>query len=194
MINIVLAAALALASCPAGTTNAAAHHRWALKTRPIPSMGEALRGLNVVTVADLLAWTVPRVKRTDNAIDLKERTIYELTAYVRLIKLSTDDCDIHVQLSDAPTGSGRQVIVEAPFNQPDARAELEALVGPITTSPHRFSGSSAPRIRVVGYAFVDQEHAAKNGRKAGHGHGTADVGTLWELHPIWFAEKAKGPR
>ena len=62
------------------------------------------------------------------------------------------------------------------------------------------------RIRVTGYAFYDAYHysarwqTSKPGRcdfspaelyQRGKGHGTCNVGTIWELHPVWKIERLR---
>jgi hypothetical protein len=142
-----------------------------------------------VDVAAMLAWHVPvtAARRAEVPVDPRERQVYRLTGFVRLAKLSADDCDIHIELSDAADGTGARVIVEIPPNHQAACAALERILGrPITTTPQRFDGDG-PRVRVTGFAFLDLAHANSidHWTKAGHGHGSPHVATLWELHPVW---------
>lgn len=41
------------------------------------------------------------------------------------------------------------------------------------------------RVKVTGLAFFDATHWSAQDTQRGHGHGTALVETLWELHPVW---------
>jgi hypothetical protein len=185
---VILAVLLAAASCVPTT---ATHERWAMKTRPTPAVMPAT--VRTLTVADLVAWDVPALlaKRAEVPVDLRERQVYQLTGYVRLAKLSADDCDIHLQLSDDPDGDGDEAIVELPPNQPTARAALAQILGrPIHTTPLRLAGADAIRIQVTGFAFLDLAHATATPSKRGHAHGTAAVATLWELHPVFGVEPA----
>ena len=43
-------------------------------------------------------------------------------------------------------------------------------------------------IRVTGFAFYDAFHFSNADPQRGHDHGTAFVGTLWELHPVLSVE------
>jgi hypothetical protein len=187
MIAFLLAAALTTAPCRADGE----HFRWYMKTRPAPSTFHALEA----TVADMLAVNLPptAAKRAEVPVYMIEKSIIELTAYVRLVKLSPDDCDIHIQLSDKPDGHGPQVIAEIPGNQPEARLALEAIVGHIVTGPRIFEGDTAPRVKLTGWAFVDLQHAHKLAEwdKKGHAHGTDAVATLLEVHPVFKVEVAR---
>ena len=49
------------------------------------------------------------------------------------------------------------------------------------------------RIKVIGLPFYDSAHYSKKNPKRGHGHGTAKVGTLWELHPFWDIQFIEQP-
>ena len=40
-------------------------------------------------------------------------------------------------------------------------------------------------IYATGFAFYDALHFSNTGRKGANDHGTATIGTLWELHPVW---------
>jgi hypothetical protein len=190
----VIAALLALALTAAPCHDHGVHFRAALKNRPAPATLPAT--IATLTVSDVLAWPVlpTAARRADVPVDPREASLFRLTGYVRLIKQSPDDCDIHVQVADSPSGDAPEVIVEASPNQPAARASLARIVGhAITGTPVRFDGPDAPRITVTGFAFVDLEHANALDRwtARGHGHGTAAVATLWELHPIIAVEDAR---
>jgi hypothetical protein len=179
--SLLLAAAVAC-------TGHGEHQREALKNRRAPAV--VVASPPVAAVRDVVSWSVPvtAAKRANVPVDPRELQVYQVTAYVRLAKLSPDDCDLHVQLADSPDGDGDQVIVEIPPNQTAARAALERAIGQhITTKPLTFDGDDAPRITVLGFAFLDLAHANKidHWTKKGHGHGTEKVATLWELHPVF---------
>jgi hypothetical protein len=168
------------------------HQRQVMKMRRVPAVMVAAPP--IATVHDVVGWQVPVIaaKRADVPVDPRERQVYEVTAYVRLLKLSDDDCDMHLQLSDSPD-SGPQIVVEIPINQPAARDAIEKLVGHATTTPKVYEGDESPRITVLGFAFLDLAHAGSidHWTKEGHGHGTAAVKTLWELHPVFRVEAAQ---
>lgn len=49
------------------------------------------------------------------------------------------------------------------------------------------------RVPVTGLACFDATHWTKKNPQVGYGHGTAQVKTLWELHPIWRLEFVEPP-
>jgi hypothetical protein len=174
----MIAALLLAAACH----DVAHHQRDAMKHRKTPAVMVA--NPPVATVGSMVAWPVPVIlaKRADVPVDPRERQVYQLTGYVRLLKQSEDDCDLHVQLADQPDGDV-QVIVEIPLEQTEARTTLQQLV----------DADPAARVTVTGYAFLDLAHANASDRwtKEGYGHGDARVKTLWELHPVFKVEKAE---
>lgn len=201
MTGLLLAAAVACAD------HGVTHQRDLMKHRRTPAVMVA--NPPDVTVHDVIDWPVQptAARRADVPVDPREQQVYRLTGYVRLVKLSADDCDIHVQLADIADNYGTagdaktqseldeeppQVIVEIPTNQPEARAALERIVGHVTTTPRTFVGDDAPRITVTGFAFLDLAHANRLSlwTKEGHGHGNAFVATLWEIHPVFDVREA----
>src|SRR5438094_6940494 len=181
MIALVLALVVRTATPLPACESDAQHFRWALKTRPAPASPYAI--VDHLSVRQLVAWNVPAAARSDDTIDVRERGVYRLTGYVRLAKISPDDCDLHLQVSDTATGNGPQIIAEIPPTDVDLQREVARLVGGVSTRPHRFDGALAVPLTITGYAFVDQEHATKIPSKRGHARGTAAVATVWQIHP-----------
>src|SRR4051812_42281840 len=70
------------------------HERCALKTRPKPP---SLSPARTITLSRMLAWTIPagHTAAEENAIPPREPRLHTLTAYVRKIGLSEDDCDFN---------------------------------------------------------------------------------------------------
>ncbi len=121
--------------------------------------------------------------------------------------------DLHLELSDPDKGkSADRVIVEIPQEYTGTRDGLLALLPErerlrITNARPNSKGNYRPvtlrsplRIRVTGYAFYDAYHylvrwqTSKPSRcdfspeqlhQRGRDHGTCNVGTIWELHPVW---------
>ena len=48
--------------------------------------------------------------------------------------------------------------------------------------------SQGKKLAITGYPFWDSAHWSKADQKKGHNHGSAQVATLWELHPAWKVE------
>ena len=104
-------------------------------------------------------------------------------AFVQQVSLNRDDCDIHVELSQTADKNARRVIVETPVDSEycSARKNLQAQLakhGFRLDPTHGGELPSALSADVVGLAFLDFDHKA-----IGLGRGSAQVGTLWELHP-----------
>lgn len=132
-----------------------------------------------ITVNDLLnfplitpqpAFDVPRTQR--------EMNLYHISnAYVQFVRLVGSDCDVHVEISATPDKNAPRVIVETPRNGTYCAARLNLMVqlnkrGIVINN----SGQDVnpPLLaQVAGLAFQDTPH----------NRGTAQVATLWELHP-----------
>jgi len=41
------------------------------------------------------------------------------------------------------------------------------------------------RVQVLGFSFYDAWHFSRNDPQRGHAHGSAQVGSLWEIHPVF---------
>jgi hypothetical protein len=173
-------------------TTSTHHERWKMKNRAAVDTEPGTS-----TVADILQWPVPAVANWRQAADgpllPQEHLVVEVTGYVRLVKISPDDCDLHIQLADSPTQDpAPQLIVEIPLTQPQARQELAQLLGfAPTKKAKRLKGAAAIKIAATGWVFLDLSHATNPPTKAGHAHGTADVRTLWEIHPVFKVEAAR---
>lgn len=149
---------------------------------------------NQTSVFDMLNWPNPtRISKSANTpIDPRENQIFTLKADLWHVKIEGNDCDFHLELS-APGDSSTadRVIVEIPQG-PKFTQIRNALIDALLASGagdlrHRKSldlSRSMP-IQVTGFAFFDAFHFSRSNPKRGHGHGTAAVGTIWELHPVW---------
>ena len=161
------------------------HERWQLKTRPKPG---SLASADAVAVPDVLAWAVPLGHHdTENtAVVPKEKHLFTLTGFVRKIKLSDDDCDLHLELAASGETNAPRVIVEIP----PTRLSLQKIVAAMfnlsaTARSHTYNGAKALAVVVTGFGFVDLSHQCHNAPTAGCQHGGSQVKTLWELHPIF---------
>jgi hypothetical protein len=179
--------------------NGAVHGRFAVKTRGAPS---PLPNPAPIDVADVLHWLVPHVASFNDSalIGDEERQIVHLRAFVRLFKCEADG-DYHLEVADSAKANARRVIIEAAESPPQIRQRLELLLGgPPAKTGRPFNGTDVVPIEVWGWRFLDLDHQSalvdhKTGKrrtmaqlKKGHGHGSARVGTLWEVHPILRVE------
>ena len=145
----------------------------------------------------MLKWPVPHVLHFNDTalIGTEEREIVHLRAFVRVFKCE-GDADYHLELADSRAANARRIIAEAPDSDSTVRAQLEALMGGEPSKKGKpLDGAAAAPIEIWGWRFLDLDHQSalkdKNGKrrtmaalKAGHGHGSTSVRTLWEVHPI----------
>ena len=187
---------IAAAQCP---DNGADHGRHAVKTRSAPS---PFPSVDAIEVADVIKFLVPHVGTiSDTAlVGTEERQILHVRAFVRLFKCEAD-ADYHLEIADSGAANARRIIVEASETEPAVRSRMEAMLGGAPSKKGRpFDGVKAVPIELWGWRFLDLDHQSalvdsKTHRrrtmaqlKKGHAHGSARVGTLWEVHPILRVE------
>src|SRR5712691_8724139 len=90
------------------------HERWSLKTRSKPN---SLASAKTVSLATILGWAIPAGHNATEtaAIPPREPKLYTVSGLVRKIKLSDDDCDLHLELADSGNPGAPRVIVEIPM-------------------------------------------------------------------------------
>jgi hypothetical protein len=179
----------ALASCVPGT-DPDRQNRAAMKHRALPP---TLAGAVATSVAEMFQWAPPAtlgqpgVRDSDGPIDPREQVLYVTTVDVVLAKMADDDCDIHLEVTAPGAGADAdRVIVELPQGAAfePMRQGLADLLGRRGRGFGRAPLDPPLRLQVAGYAFFDAHHACSRDRQRGCTHGSARVGTLWELHPV----------
>jgi hypothetical protein len=147
------------------------------------------------SVAEVIGWKLPAlndpaVKRSSDPIDPRERKVFTLRGDIWIAKTEGNDCDYHVEMS-APGGSedDPRIIVEIPRESKDVRKALikalkDAGQGDLASHEELKISKSVP-VTVTGFGFIDGYHWSKKQPKIGNHHGSANVATLWELHPIF---------
>ena len=176
--------ALALAVHTLGCTTGDGHERWALKTRSRP---RSLARAKTVSLATILGWAVPAGHDATDAAAIapREPRLYTVSGFVRKIKLSDDDCDLHLELADSGSPGAPRVIVEIPAALTALQTKTIGMFNLSTdVQSHVYNGDKAKRINVTGYAFLDLSHQCADFPKAGCQHGGDRVRTLWEIHPV----------
>ena len=140
------------------------------------------------------AWAVPSVKYEEEPATpyARENSIYTVTGYAHIIKISDDDCDIHIELSSDKESKANRIIAEIPNTI--EYCMIRDTVLSVLKRKYHFTGSSKsfdtksgfPKLTITGYAFWDTAHWSKKGvkDKKGHAHGSSKVATLWEIHPV----------
>jgi hypothetical protein len=172
------------------TDSGAQHERYAMKTRKAPATRNAAN-IPEVSVRDMVRWATPKNPTVSGSpLNARERQIVMVTGWVRLTKISDDDCDIHIQLAADPSKHFPQVIAEIPPASKTLRKEFaHALGANVTKSTKFFDGPRAVKITVTGFAFFDASHVCADHPKEGCAHGRG-VSTLWELHPVLALRRA----
>src|SRR3989442_63426 len=179
-------------------TPVAQQSRTSLKHRTV---GFQTASLNPTSVAGMLSWPNPaHVSRANTPIDPREDNAYTLTGDLRRVKIEDNDCDFHLEIT-SPGGSKNddRVIVEIPQG-PKFTSIRELLIQALLDAGEKDLRTTARidlkhslSVTVSGYAFFDAFHFSGSDPKRGHSHGTAMVGTLWELHPVWALTVGGGP-
>ena len=159
--------------------------------------------LNQTSVTDMLNWSNPAtISRTSNSpIDPRENQAFTMKGDLWRVKIEGNDCDFHLELSAPGDSSGAdRVIVEIPQGSNFVQIRDSLIQALIAAGEgdlrHRTTidlSQSIP-IQVTGFAFFDAFHYSRANPKRGHGHGTAMVGTIWELHPVWQLVLLTGPQ
>jgi len=145
----------------------------------------------------MLAWSAPtgiadsKTRRSNEPIDDREKQVYTLEGDLWRVIVEDNDCDFHFELTTpGHSKTAPRVIVEIPQGLAYASTR-ENIIQELTANGYSLSvGKSITmdeplRVSVTGYAFYDSAHYSKKNPQKGHSHGTAYVGTLWELHPVW---------
>ncbi len=183
------------ADCPCGNTGTSSHHRWDVKTRHPGSAGHASK----YTFAKLCKLKISndqleQVRHDPTLVLPNENKIIKITGYLRLLKESPDDCDLHMEIATLKSNGAFRFIAEVPNTDEycDLREEiftqLQNRYQLARKKKYEFGTSSMPelpRITVTGFVFFDNSHFSQADPDAGHNHGSALVQTLWELHPVF---------
>lgn len=152
-----------------------ADYRHVAKHVPLPNVTP-----QEISVADILAWNqgIP-VLPPDAPRSGRELQLFHVAhAYLQNASVNAADCDVHLEISDVPDRTAPRVVVETPVDSEycSARKNIQTQL-----SQHGFRldathGGDLPQAlpaEVTGMAFEDFEH----------NRGSAEVSTLWELHP-----------
>lgn len=188
------------------------HDRWTVKTSAPSSATKA----KVIALQDLATLAAPATvtskakgvklleTRYTGAVGpgLSEGQLVRVTGWVRFIKLSSDDCDYHIQLTPDTANTDDMVVVEIP--EADAehvtdaalRAELAKARDTIPIDLHlkKAPGPSGNKIgkaymTFAGALFFDAPHYPNCGKR-GVGMQAA---TCWEVHPVTAVAFAPRP-
>jgi len=154
-------------------------YRHSEKHVPIPTMPP-----EEVTIDTIYSWPQNDPGSLDPPRTGVELQVFHVAvAFVQEVSLNSEDCDIHVEISETADKTARRVIVETPVDSEycSARQNLQAQLAKHGVKLDPTHGGELPQALpadVVGLAFLDFDHNA-----IGLGRGSAQVGTLWEIHP-----------
>lgn len=168
------------------------HKRQEVKTRPfLTTEGTPL------SISDMLQMKITDDEKAaihsdpDKALD-REKQIVSVTGYAWIIKTSDDDCDIHIELSETEDKTSKRIIAEIPNTEEYCdfhKSIMEDLVSKFhlhKKNEYHFdkkdNGGKPVKMTVTGYLFWDSGHPTNAN------HGSAMVGSVWELHPVFKLE------
>jgi hypothetical protein len=132
-----------------------------------------------VTVDIILGWPQDPVIPPDAPRSGRELEVFHVAnAFLQNASVNAADCDVVMEISHTADKNASRVIVETPVDSEycGARQNIQAQLKQHGFSLDSQHGGEIPQglpVDVVGMAFEDFEHD----------RGTAQVGTLWELHP-----------
>lgn len=104
-------------------------------------------------------------------------------AFLQEASLNSEDCDMHLEISQTADKKAPRVIVETPVDSEfcTARKNIQTQLAQHGFRLDPTHGGELPQalpVDVVGMAFLDFDHSAIDLSR-----GSAQVTTLWELHP-----------
>jgi hypothetical protein len=156
------------------SVSASRDYRHQEKHVPLPALNA-----QEIDVNTILSWKQdPNLPTTQPRTGRELQLFHIATAYLQSARLMKNDCDIHLEISESASKNAPRVIVETPVDAEycPARRTIQSEL-----AQHNFKLSTSPaselpaplKIDVLGTAFEDFEHQ----------RGSAQVGTVWELHP-----------
>jgi hypothetical protein len=128
------------------------------------------------------------IKANENKELVREKKIVSMTGYAWIIKLSSEDCDIHIEMSETNDKNAPRIIAEIPNTS--AYCDLhKRILNDLVTKFHlpkkneyRFdktdNGGKSIKLNVAGLLFWDSGHPTNAN------HGSDKVASVWEVHPI----------
>lgn len=156
-----------------------ADYRHAEKHVPIPDIAAV-----ELTIDTVYTWPQTDPGSLDPPRTGVELQVFHIgVAYLQEVSINGEDCDIHLEISQTADKTARRVIVETPVDPEfcPARHNIQAQLAQHGFRLDETHGGELPQAlpaTVVGMAFEDFDHNA-----IGLQRGSAQVATVWELHP-----------
>jgi hypothetical protein len=145
----------------------------------------------IITVLKMKATAQEKkdIKAKEDEPVLREKKRIKVTGYAWIIKLSGEDCDIHIELSADNKKSSKRIIAEIPNTTEYCElhkrimSDLVSKFNLKAKDDYRFdqkdNGGKPIKMTVMGYLFWDSGHPNNKN------HGSKKVGSVWEIHPVW---------
>lgn len=151
-----------------------ADFRHVAKHQAIPSMTPVEIDVNTILSWPQDAFVAPDAPRTGRELQV----FHVASAFVQEASVNAADCDVHFEISATVDKSAPRVIVETPVDSEFCSARQAAQTqlakhGFRLDSQHGGELPTALPAQVLGMAFEDFDHS----------RGSAQVATIWELHP-----------
>lgn len=175
-------------NCSCGDLGPKDHKRTNVKDRPV-SHAHATK-VPVVFVLNLPISDEEKeeIKQNEDVILTAEKRLVTVTGYAWIVKVSPEDCDIHIEISATNNKNAPRIIAEIPNS--NEYCDLHSRV--LNDLVERFNLPSKKeyhfdktdndgkpiKLTVTGLLFWD------NGHPTNYNHGSANVGSVWELHPV----------
>jgi hypothetical protein len=151
-----------------------ADFRHIAKHQAIPSMTPVETDVTTMLSWPQDAFVAPDAPRTGRELQV----FHVASAFVQEASVNAADCDVHFEISQTADKSAPRVIVETPVDSEfcSARQNAQAQLAKHNfrlDSQHGGELPTALPAQVLGMAFEDFDHT----------RGSAQVATIWELHP-----------
>jgi len=137
-----------------------------------------------ITIDTIYTWAQTDPSSLDPPRTGIELQVFQVAAaFIQEVNISSEDCDVHIEISQTADKNARRVIVETPVDAEfcSARKNIQAQLAQHGFRLDAEHGGELPQAlpaEVLGLAFEDFDHSA-----IGLGRGSAQVATVWELHP-----------
>ena len=176
--------------CGCNYLGKAAHKRQQIKNRlPVESLVPTHLLISDILKMQISKSEKDQIKADPNKAILRENEIVSITGYAWIIKLSSDDCDIHLELSETNDRAASRVIAEIPNTKEYCNLHAKILSDLVNKyhlhkkKEYHFdktdNGGEPIKINVTGFLFWDSGHPTNKS------HGSDKVGSVWELHPVF---------
>jgi hypothetical protein len=142
---------------------------------PIPNIPAQEIGVDTILSWTQDAFVAPDAPRSGREVN---QVFHVANAFLQEANVNAADCDVHFEISATADKSADRVIVETPVDTEfcSARQNAQRQLAKhrfVLDSQHGGELPSALPVEVLGMAFEDFDH----------NRGSAQVKTIWELHP-----------